>query len=167
MTLPTAAKVRYPMDLQSFLPYRFFRMALRMSDTGSKLSTLLKESEANIGEREWRVMGVLGAYGGLTNTQVAEVTGMDAATITRAVKTLKTLEFVETRSSKRDRRKTLVLLTQAGADFHDSITPQRISTGESIDACFAPEEKETLLRLMNKLDRHLETLANQYDDEWE
>jgi len=167
VSLPKAAKVKYPMDLQAFLPYRMYRLAMRMSGAGNKLTTLLKESGAPVGEREWRVIGVLGAYGGLTNAQAAEVTGMDAATITRAVKALKSLGFVETRNSKRDRRKVLIILTQAGADYHDRITPKRIATGEIIDACFDDDEKNTLLRLMNKLDRHLEHLDHQFEDEWE
>ncbi|TQV71527.1 MarR family transcriptional regulator [Aliikangiella marina] len=162
-----AGKVRYTLDLQSFLPYRMYRLAAQMSQAGNKLSLLLLESGVPIGEREWRVISVLGSYGGLTNGHVADALKTDAATVTRAVKVLKKLGFVDTKNSKRDRRKQLIYLTQEGADFHDLITPKRIETGELIDACFSYEEKEQLQHLLNKLDRHLHHLENELEDEWE
>ena len=155
------------MDLQSFLPYLMYRFSAQMAQSGYKLSTLLQESGVPIGEREWRVIAVLGAYGGLTNGQLSDVLKTDAATITRAVKVLKKLDFVDTRNSKRDRRRILIYLTQKGADFHDQITPKRLETGKLIESCFTYEEKETLFHLLNKLERHLQHLDNELDDEWE
>jgi DNA-binding MarR family transcriptional regulator len=163
----SAGKVKSSMDLQTFLPYRMYRLAAQMAQSGNKLSELLLKTQVPIGEREWRVISVLGAYGGLTNGHVAEALRTDAATVTRAVKVLKNLDYVDTKSSKRDRRKVLIFLTQAGADFHDLITPQRIETGEMIDACFTHDEHSQLHHLLNKLDRHLQHLENELDDEWE
>ncbi|MDH5433567.1 MAG: MarR family transcriptional regulator [Gammaproteobacteria bacterium] len=162
-----AGKVKYMLDLQSFLPYRMYRLATQMAQTGNKLSDLLAKTGIPIGEREWRVISVLGAYGGLTNGHVAEVLKSDAATVTRAVKSLKKLGFVETKNSKKDRRKQLIFLTQKGADFHDLITPKRIETGILIESCLTYEEKEQLHHLLNKMDRHLEHLENEQEDEWE
>ena len=162
-----AGKVKHSMDLQSFLPFVMFRFGAKMAQAGHKLSSLLQETGVPIGEREWRIMSILGAYGGLTNGRVAEVLVTDAATVTRGVKVLKQLGFVDTKNSKRDRRRVLIYLTEAGADFHDIITPKRIETGELIDSCFEHQEKEELFHLLNKLDRHLQHMENELDDEWE
>lgn len=162
-----AGKVKSTLDLQTFLPYRMYRLAAQMSQSGHKLSDLLLQTGVPIGEREWRVISVLGSYGGLTNSHVAEALRTDAATVTRGVKVLKELGFVATRNSKKDRRKVLIYLTQEGADFHDKITPKRIETGELIEGCFSVEEKEQLHHLLNKLDRHLYHLENEFEDEWE
>ncbi len=164
---PKSCKVRYAMDLQTFLPYRMYRLAAQMAQAGNKLSSLLIDTGVAIGEREWRVIAVLGAYGGLTNGKVAEALKTDAATVTRAVKVLKKLGFVDTRNSKRDRRRILIELTNKGAEFHDLITPKRIETGRLIDECFTYDEKEQLHHLLNKLDRHLLHLENEFEDEWE
>ncbi len=162
-----AGKVSATLDLQTFLPYRMYRLAAQMSQAGHKLSDLLQKTGVAIGEREWRVISVLGSYGGLTNSHVAEALRTDAATVTRGVKVLKALGFVATKNSKRDRRKILIYLTQEGADFHDQITPKRIETGDEIESCFTAEEKEQLHHLLNKLDRHLHHLENEMEDEWE
>lgn len=160
-------KVKYSMDLQSFLPYVMFRFGAIMAQAGHKLSDLLQETGVAIGEREWRIISVLGAYGGLTNGQLAGILITDAASVTRGVKVLKQLNFIDTRNSKRDRRRVLIYLTQAGADFHDIITPKRIKTGQLIDSGFDYQEKEQLFHLLNKLDRHLQHMENELDDEWE
>jgi DNA-binding MarR family transcriptional regulator len=160
-------KVGYTLDLQTFLPYRMYRLAAQMAQAGHKLSDLLLQTGVAIGEREWRIISVLGSYGGLTNSHVADALRTDAATVTRGVKVLKELDFVATRNSKKDRRKVLIYLTQKGADFHDLITPKRIQTGDQIEACFSTEEKEHLHHLLNKLDRHLYHLENELEDEWE
>ncbi|PCJ50601.1 MAG: hypothetical protein COA74_02175 [Gammaproteobacteria bacterium] len=162
-----AGKVRYTIDLQSFLPYVMYRFGAKMAQAGHKLPALLQATGVSIGEREWRIISVLGAYGGLTNGQLAEILVTDAATVTRGVKVLKQLNFVDTKNSKRDRRRIMIYLTQPGADFHDIITPKRIETGELIDSCFDYEEKEQLFQLFNKLDRHLKHLEHELDDEWE
>ncbi|MBV1909003.1 MAG: MarR family transcriptional regulator [Kangiellaceae bacterium] len=166
-TVIDAGKVSSTLDLQSFLPYRMYRLAAQMSQSGHKLSDLLMQTGVQIGEREWRVISVLGSYGGLTNSHVAEALRTDAATVTRGVKVLKELGFVATRNSKKDRRKVLIYLTQDGADFHDRITPKRIETGDLIEGCFSVDEKEQLHHLLNKLDRHLYHLENELEDEWE
>jgi DNA-binding MarR family transcriptional regulator len=163
----SVGKVSATLDLQTFLPYRMYRLAAQMSQAGHKLSDLLVKTGVSIGEREWRIISVLGSYGGLTNSHVAEALKTDAASVTRGVKVLKELNFVATKHSKKDRRKILIYLTQAGADFHDIITPKRIETGVLIEGCFSVEEKEQLHHLLNKLDRHLYHLENELEDEWE
>ena len=162
-----AGKVQYTMDLQSFLPYVMYRFGAKMAQAGHKLPALLQATGVAIGEREWRILSVLGAYGGLTNGRLAELLITDAATITRGVKVLKQLSFIGTKVSKRDKRRVLIYLTQQGADFHDKIVPRRIATGNLIDSCFSHDEKEQLFHLFNKLDRHLQHMENELDDEWE
>jgi DNA-binding MarR family transcriptional regulator len=162
-----AGKVHCSLDLQTFLPYRMYCLAAQMSQAGNDLPELLNEVGVNIGEREWRVISILGAYGGLTNGHVANALKSDAGTVSRAVKVLKTLNLVDTLNSKRDRRKVLIYLTKTGAHLYDQITPKRIETGKMIDDCFTHEELSSLHHLLNKLDRHLHHMENELEDEWE
>ena len=70
-TKQAAGKVHCSLDLQTFLPYRMYCLAAQMSQAGNDLPELLNEIGVKIGEREWRVISILGAYGGLTNGHVA------------------------------------------------------------------------------------------------
>ena len=56
-----AGKVSATLDLQTFLPYRMYRLAAQMSQAGHKLSDLLLKTGVPIGEREWRIISVLGS----------------------------------------------------------------------------------------------------------
>ena len=98
ITKKEAGKVNCTLDLQTFLPYRMYFLGAKMAKSGHDLPELLKELEVNISEREWRVISILGAYGGLTNSNVANLLQADVATISRAVKILKSLKYVDTDS---------------------------------------------------------------------
>ena len=160
-------RVTSSLDLQTFLPYRMYCLAMQMSHAGNDLPELLNDTGIIIGEREWRVISILGAYGGLTNGNVANALKTDAATVSRAVKVLKNSNLIDTLNSKKDRRKVLIYLTESGAKLYDKITPKRIETGKMIDSCFTYEELSSLHHLLNKLDRHLQHMENELEDEWE
>lgn len=166
-TKQPVGKVKSNLDLQTFLPYRMYCLAAQMAHAGNDLTELLEDNNTKIGEREWRIISILGAYGGLTNGILANKLKTDAATVSRGVKVLKATGLIDTLNSKKDRRKVLIYLTESGAAFYDKVTPERIETGEMIDKCFTDEELSTLHYLLNKLDRHLEHLENEFEDEWE
>ena len=142
-------------------------LAAQMAHAVNDLSELLNDTDVTIGEREWRVISILGAYGGLTNGNLASALKTDAATVSRAVKVLKSTNLVDTLNSKKDRRKVLIYLTESGAKLYDKVTPKRIESGQMIDKCFTNEELSTLHHLLNKLDRHMQHLENEFEDEWE
>lgn len=58
-------------------------------------------------------------------------------------------------------------MSQAGAYRYDKITPKRIETVDMIDSGFTHDELSTLHHLLNKLDRHLQHMENEREDEWE
>lgn len=166
ITKKDVGKVSCTLDLQTFLPYRMYFLGAQMAKVGHDLPELLKELNVNIGEREWRVISILGAYGGLTNSNVANLLQADVATISRAVKILKSLHYVDTLNSRKDKRKLLIFLTKSGAELYDKITPKRIETGDMIDSCFSNDELSTLHHLLNKLERHLKHMENELESEW-
>lgn len=161
------AKVKHPFDLQSSLPFRVVRAGLYMSDAGQKLSELLKESGTAIGEREWRVLVILGDYGGLTNSQLVQISRIDSSTISRAVKVLSEIGFVGTRKSKKDRRRYLIYLTEAGAKFHDQLAPKVQEKSELVDACLTDKERADFFRMLDKIERNLQQMEIEANDEWE
>ena len=83
------------------------------------------------------------------------------------MKVLKKANLIDTLNSKKDRRKVLIYLTESGAELYDKVTPKRIETGQMIDSCFNHEELTTLHHLLNKLDRHLQHMESELEDEWE
>lgn len=162
-----AARARSPLNLETFLPYRFFRAAMHMAESGRGLRQLLAKSGVGIREREWRVAAIVAARNTTTPAEISAFTGMEPATVTRAVQRLEGLGYVTTRKGTRDRRRVLVALTVAGARMHDAIAPLRISDGEEIAKGLTSRERELLLNLLDKLETHMRQLsAPQREDHW-
>ena len=60
-----------------------------------------------------------------------------------------------TRASHRDRRATVVRLTEAGEALLERTTPRHAEVLAELTGCFSSEEKQTLIRLLSKLRREL------------
>jgi len=59
------------------------------------------------------------------------------------------------RSDHRDRRATVVQLTDAGAELLERAGPRHAKLLAELTGCFTDEEKRTLIRLLSKLRREL------------
>lgn len=108
--------------------------------------------------RDWRVIHQLAARGPLTNSELAQAVGMDAATITRVVKNLVHLHLVTVQASPTDRRKQIVRLTADGVEVHNLIAPRRRRAGEAMMACLGAKERASLFAILDKLDSRMRQL---------
>ncbi|BFM06828.1 MarR family winged helix-turn-helix transcriptional regulator [Halioxenophilus aromaticivorans] len=160
------ASAAHPLPLYSFLPFRLMRAGLIMSSAGHKLSELVDASTAPIKEREWRVLSMIGAEGGLTSVEVCELSGLDAPTVSRAVKTLSQLNLIRALKSKSDRRQALLILTEEGARVHDDISAKRLVSGQQIAACLSEQELATFLKTLDKIEAHTRGLKDR-PEEWQ
>lgn len=161
---PRAAGAERPLDLGRFLPFRVHMLATRIA----MAPTFQLPDGSSVRVREWRVLAFLGAYGPLTNQQIARNVGMDVATITRAVQALGAAGLVSTRVSRTDRRKQLISLTEKGAAAHDHIADQRRAYGELVEGAFSPAEREAFYDLLDKLDARLDEIEEAGAvEEWE
>lgn len=163
---PAGVEVRRPIDLGTYLPFRLYRLVTRIGFLGGQREALdlaaVKPGSGGEGKRrrqikirEWRMLALLGACGPMTHSEITALAGMDAATVTRAVRSLQDRGWLDTRRSLVDRRKHLILLTADGAQIHDAISAERHRFVDDIEATLEPGELEELLRLLDKLDLKL------------
>ena len=59
------------------------------------------------------------------------------------------------RAAHRDRRATVVRLTDAGEALLEQTAPRHVEAVAGLTGCFSDEEKQTLIRLLSKLRREL------------
>src|SRR3546814_14952466 len=72
------------MELHAHLPYRLAKLSLRIKNA----TTDRYVRHTGMSAREWRVLGLLGIAGSRTPSELADLTGMDRATISRATSRL-------------------------------------------------------------------------------
>lgn len=153
--------INHTMDLATYLPFRFFEITRKLAFSGK-----IEIDGVAVSVRDWRVLALLASAGPLTNSELADNMGMDAATITRAVKFLRSNGLVDVQPSKRDRRSQLIALSQKGADIYDDIAPERIAFAKNVEACLTAAERDNLYSALDKIDAFF-AAREATQDEWD
>lgn len=92
--------------------------------------------------------------GKLTMSQIAQKIGKDKSTVTPLIDKLLKLGYIDKEKNQEDKRITHIILTPKGLELKskfDSISAQVYQTAYND---FTEEEKETLLRLLKKLNEN-------------
>jgi len=157
--VPKGVNVDSVINLARYLPFRIHRLAIRVGFVGEGTSGAAFDPATTNGDplkvREWRIIVLLATCGPLANTEIAELAGMNAATISRAVTLLADRGYVVTRADPQDKRKTLMSLTPAGAKLFNAISPARMKFLQELESCLTPEELETFYSVLDKFEHQL------------
>jgi DNA-binding MarR family transcriptional regulator len=137
--------------LEAFIPYRLSVVANRASRLFAR-----RYSEAfGLSVAEWRVLAVLGRFGGLSATAVAERTAMDKVKVSRAVKLLLDRGLLERAEDASDRRVQRLAMTEAGRAIHAGIVPQARALEAELLAGMGADAAAALQAMLDGLDRRL------------
>lgn len=135
-------------DLELHLPYRLARLSLRIRNA----TTDRYVRHTGMSAREWRVLGMLGITGSCTPSELANLTGMDRATISRAVARLVKLDCVRRRPNEKDNRSQTIELTPAGDAYCQAIVPRMQHSGEECRSLFSAGEFALLIEFLDRID---------------
>ena len=136
------------LDLHSFMPYRFNRMAHNVSNN---LATIYTQ-RFGVSKEQWRIVALLGQYGAMTAKQIADLTYMDKVKISRSVSGLADMGYISRQTSKTDKRAVLLDHSPKGRELYESITPLMIAWEEGLLSRLTPTEREQLTVIIDKLD---------------
>ncbi len=152
MTSPRKPSLRLP----DYLPYR-------LSVASNKASSLIaKAYQARFGLSiwEWRVIAVLGGEARpMTAQGVCEATAMDKVTVSRAIRALDGRALVRRQPKPEDKRASDVTLTEDGQAIYDEIAPTALDYEARMLAGLSDDERETLKKLLEKLERQLDGVS--------
>ncbi|AIV85774.1 MarR family winged helix-turn-helix transcriptional regulator [Burkholderia pseudomallei] len=95
---------------------------------GRTYRAFMSAFEAHVGQPlpRWRIMVALEQHGGASSQKrLVELLRVDPGALTRQLKTLETLGWIEREADARDNRVTNVKLTQAGRATFEACLPRR------------------------------------------
>ncbi|KGS09319.1 MarR family winged helix-turn-helix transcriptional regulator [Burkholderia pseudomallei] len=95
---------------------------------GRTYRAFMSAFEAHVGQPlpRWRIMVALEQHGGASSQKrLVELLRVDPGALTRQLKTLETLGWIEREADARDNRVTNVKLTQAGRAAFEACLPRR------------------------------------------
>lgn len=135
------------LELERFLPYRLSVL----SNTVSQAIADIYEQRFELSITEWRVMAVLGRYGGISAREVAARTAMDKVAVSRAVAGLIEAGRVRRVMADHDKRQSVLSLSAKGRKVYEQIAPLALEHERRLLAHLDGDEREWLGRILDKL----------------
>ncbi len=135
-------------QLHTHLPYRLAKLSLRIRVA----TTDRYVRHTGMSAREWRVLGMLGIVGARSPSELADLTGMDRATISRATSRLVHLGYVLRKPSETDNRSQTIELTSAGEAYCQAIVPRMERSGKQCRSLFSSGEFALLIEFLDRID---------------
>ena len=135
------------LNLKEFLPYQLSIVTNRISASFARLYS----EKFNLSIPEWRVMAVLGQQPGLSADEVCSETEMDKVPVSRAVSKLLNKGLLNRELSGRDRRRSVLHLSEAGYGMYAQIVPLALAYEVELKSALTGEEQAQLDVLLDKL----------------
>ena len=143
-------------DLERFVPYRLSVLSNLVSST----IAAAYRRRFDLSVPEWRVLAVLARHPGLSAAQVAELTRMDAVAVSRAVATLVAAGRLHRRTSRDDRRRSVLTVSDAGATVYREVAPLALAYERELLDALGPHERAALERVLEALTARAQALAS-------
>lgn len=106
---------------------------------------------APLSQRDIRVIALIGVEGTISPSHIASHTGIDRATVARALAVLAEKELIVLLQNAKDGRGKFAGLTKKGAKYCEVLYPLMENYGSFLEEALEPGEKELLFRLLKKL----------------
>ncbi|GLS35408.1 MarR family transcriptional regulator [Mesorhizobium tianshanense] len=107
------------LELESFLPYRLYRLA----DAVSREFSRVYKDRHGLTRPEWRTLAGLGQHGTMTATELGEQSAMHKTKVSRAVAELERRRWLTRTPDEKDRRVEHLTLTRAGLAAYGEMVP--------------------------------------------
>lgn len=143
------------LTLEKFLPYSLVTIAERVSRAFSEIYS----EQFDISIPEWRVIAWLGQKTELTARDICQLTMMDKARVSRAVKTLHEKGHISQQRDSRDSRLRYLRLTRKGQALYQRIVPLALEWEGGLRESISAEEYRQLMAILGKLDAGLDRLG--------
>lgn len=151
------AELKNRIDLESYFPYLLRSISSRI---GVGTSTIVV-GDFRIGMREWRILAQMADKGPITNKDITDASGMDKASVSRALKYLEEQSLIEAAPSVDGNwRSKPYDLTNTGVEVYNHIAGQKLERADSLWGDMTPEEQQELIRLLQKLKKNVFRVLN-------
>ena len=136
------------LDLESFLPYRLYRLADAVSH---EFSNIYREHHG-LTRPEWRTLAGLGQHGTMTATALGEQSAMHKTKVSRAVAELERRRWLTRTPDDADRRVEHLALTKAGLAAYREMVPLAKAFERELLARLSAEEQAAVVSGMAALE---------------
>lgn len=122
----------------------------RLAGLSTKIAATELKPVYSLTVNEWEVLSVLDYLGAVPTYVVAQRAGIERSYLTRTVSSLQERGYLERRSNKKDRRVTIVSLTEQGKAIAREILVDARRRNEGVLSKLSAEERVQLMQLIEK-----------------
>ena len=133
--------------LQTFLPYR---LAVLSKSVGLSLSKIYRE-KFGITNQQWRVMFSLARQPDCSASYLVHHAALDKVQVSRALAGLIKKKLVDRRADNKDRRNSILNLTNKGWAIYDQIAPEAAAFEARLKGALNEKEANAFNSILSKL----------------
>jgi DNA-binding MarR family transcriptional regulator len=110
---------------------------------------------AGFSSNELRILMALSGEGESAGHDLAELMGMHAMNVSRALSSLHAMGLVEAARNSKNRRRKPYRISARGASAHIALQPRIAQIASFLFGALTPPERRTLRKILGKLDRQV------------
>jgi MarR family 2-MHQ and catechol resistance regulon transcriptional repressor len=99
---------------------------------------------------------------GISLSGLGERMAVSKANITTLADRMETAALIQRISHRKDRRSTLVVITEKGRQCVESIMPERLKMAKEVFACLSPQEMKAVHEILMRIQTSLRNLFKSY-----
>ena len=136
-----------PANLKELFSFRLNVLA-HMS---SKIAALVNEQEFDIDSREWRIIGLLGAFSPFSLQALAREVNVDKSQASRIVSGLIQRGLLQRGADENDGRGIQLSLSAQGKIIYRKIFPKAVKRNEALLSVLSEDDRQCLERILTQL----------------
>jgi DNA-binding MarR family transcriptional regulator len=139
--------MKSPANLKELFSFRL-NMLPYMS---SKIAALINEREFELDSREWRIIGLLGAFSPFSLQALAREVNVDKSQASRIVSSLIQRGILQRGADETDGRGVQLSLSPAGRAIYRKVFPKAVKRNEALLSVLSDEDRMCLERILTQL----------------
>lgn len=139
-----------PANLKELFSYRLNRLA----EVSSLIGAQANQTRYELGARDWRIIGLLGAFAPMSLNALAQEAGVDKSQASRSVSDLIARGYIKRDVDAADGRGVSLTLSREGRALYRRVFPKAVERNESMLAVLSAQERDVLERALDKLSTH-------------
>jgi DNA-binding MarR family transcriptional regulator len=156
---PAAEPLKTEPSARHFKELVSYRLNM-LANTWSRLAAESNERDFALDPREWRIVGLLGAYAPMSLQGLAREVNVDKSQASRSVSALIERGLLQRDSDASDGRGVQLSLTRQGLSLYRKVFPKAVKRNDELLSVLSAEERAVLDRALDLLTAHAQvTLA--------
>ncbi|MBU3009775.1 MarR family winged helix-turn-helix transcriptional regulator [Cobetia amphilecti] len=138
------------LDLELLLPFQIYQLNMKLC---AQARAIIATHDAKLTLPQWRIIRILGIKQRSPSTSVLKSAGIDKSQFSKCITTLVKKHYVQASEHPKDKRQTLLELTDMGQQAHEALSPYLLRRNEYLLGALTEEQRALMFDAIQRLAR--------------